>query len=285
MTKSIDTLVEDIYALFTNDEEITIEKKHLDAFAEAVVASVASAISEVRKEREPNLRLSLVGQKDRKIWYEMTGAKKEPLAAPTLIKFLYGHILEELLILFTKVAGHEIKEEQAELYVNGVKGHKDATVDGVLIDFKSASSFSFKKFRDGDILTDDPFGYIAQLSSYSEADKNPNAGFVVIDKSSGELCYCPIDEMDMINPVSRIDDIREFLKSETPPDKCYSAVADGASGNFKLAFGCVFCDFKYTCWQDSNDGKGLRTFMYSNGPKHLVEVGKTPNVPEVTNAT
>ena len=284
MTKSIETLVDDIYALFTNDEEITIEKKHLDAFAEAVVASVASAISEVRKEREPNLRLSLVGQKDRKIWYEMKGAKKEPLPAPTLIKFLYGHILEELLILFTKVAGHEIKEEQAELHVNGVKGHKDATVDGVLVDFKSASSFSFKKFKDGSILTDDPFGYIAQLSSYSEADNNPNAGFVVIDKTTGELCYCPIDDMDMINPVTRIDDIRKFLESDEPPEKCYSSVADGAGGNFKLAFGCNYCDYKFTCWKDANDGKGIRTFMYSNGPKHLVKVGKVPNVPEITDA-
>jgi len=283
MTKTIETLVDDIYALFTNDEEITIEKKHLDAFAEAVVASVASAISEVRKEREPNLRLSLVGHKDRKIWYEMKGAKKEPLPAPTLIKFLYGHILEELLILFTKVAGHDIKEEQAELHVNGVKGHKDATIDGVLVDFKSASSYSFKKFKDGSILTDDPFGYIAQLSSYSEADKNPNAGFVVIDKTSGELCYCPIDDMDMINPVTRIDDIREFLKSDEPPEKCYSSVADGANGNFKLALGCNYCDYKHTCWKDANDGKGIRTFMYSNGPKHLVKVGKVPNVPEITN--
>ena len=121
------------------------------------------------------------------------------------------------------------------------------------------------------------------MSSYSEADNNPNAGFVVIDKTSGELCYCPVDEIDMINPVSRIDDIREFLKSDKPPEKCYSPVADGASGNFKLAIGCVFCDYKHTCWQDANDGTGIRTFMYSNGPKHLVKVGKTPNVPEVTN--
>ena len=51
MTKTIETLVDDIYALFTNDEEITIEKKHLHAFAEAVVASVASAISEVKRKR------------------------------------------------------------------------------------------------------------------------------------------------------------------------------------------------------------------------------------------
>jgi len=56
MAKSIDTLVEDIYSLFTNDEEIKIDKKHLDAFAEAVASSVASAISEVRKPREPSLR-------------------------------------------------------------------------------------------------------------------------------------------------------------------------------------------------------------------------------------
>ncbi len=282
MVKSIETLVEDIYSLFNNVEEIQIDQKHIDAFSDGVTRSVVSALSEVRKEREPNLRLSLVGHPDRKIWYEMKGVKKEPLSSPTLIKFLYGHIIEELLILFTKVAGHEIKEEQAELHVNGVKGHKDATVDNVLIDFKSASSYSFKKFKDGSILTDDPFGYIAQLSSYAEADSASKAGFIVIDKSSGELCYCPLDEMDMINPVSRIDNIREFLKSDTPPKKCYDPVADGASGNYKLSVGCNFCDYKHTCWSDANNGQGIRTFMYSNGPKNLVEVARTPNVPEVT---
>jgi hypothetical protein len=121
------------------------------------------------------------------------------------------------------------------------------------------------------------------LSSYSEADNNLNAGFVVIDKTTGELCYCPVDDMDMINPVTRIDDIRKFLESDEPPEKCYSSVADGAGGNFKLALGCNYCDYKFTCWKDANDGKGIRTFMYSNGPKHLVKVGKTPNVPEITN--
>lgn len=89
--------------------------------------------------------------------------------------------------------------------------------------------------------------------------------------------------MDMINPVSRIDNIREFLKSDTPPKKCYDPVADGASGNYKLSVGCNFCDYKHTCWSDANNGQGIRTFMYSNGPKNLVEVARTPNVPEVTN--
>jgi len=283
MAKSIDTLVEDIYSLFTNEEEITIKEEDLEAFAEAVVSSVASAISEVRKPREPSLRLSLIGHKDRKIWYEMNGAEKTALSAPTLIKFLYGDILEQLLILFCKVAGHEIKEEQAELSSNGVRGHKDATVDGVLVDFKSASPYSFKKFKEGSILTDDPFGYIAQISAYSDADNNPNVGFVAIDKSSGEICYCPIDDMDLINSEKRINDIRNFLQKETPPEKCYDPVPDGASGNLKLHIGCSFCDYKHTCWADANGGVGIRTFQYSNGPKDLVRVAKVPNVPEVTN--
>ena len=283
MAKSIDTLVEDIYSLFTNDEEIKIDKKHLDAFAEAVASSVASAISEVRKPREPSLRLSLIGHKDRKIWYEMNGAEKQQLSAPTLIKFLYGDILEQLLILFTKVAGHDIVEEQAELTSNGVRGHKDATIDGVLVDFKSASPYSFKKFKEGTILNDDPFGYIAQISAYSDADNNPNVGFVAIDKSSGEICYCPIDDMDLINSGNRIDEIRSFLEKDTPPEKCYDSVPDGSSGNHKLHIGCAFCDYKFTCWSDANDGAGIRTFQYSNGPKHLVKVGKVPNVPEITN--
>jgi len=59
-------------------------------------------------------------------------------------------------------------------------------------------------------------------------------------------------------------------------------IADGSSGNMRLAVGCSFCDYKYDCWKDANGGKGIRTFNYSNGPKHLVQVGKEPNVPEVT---
>ena len=284
MAKSIDTLVEDIYGLFTNKEEIKIKKEDLDAFAEAVVSSVASSISEVRKPREPSLRLSLIGHKDRKIWYEMNGAEKTALSAPTLIKFLYGDILEQLLILFCKVAGHEVKEEQAELTSNGVRGHKDATVDGVLVDFKSASPFSFKKFKDKTILNDDPFGYIAQISAYSDADNNTDVGFVAIEKVSGEICFCPIDDMELINSASRINDIREFIKNDKPPKKCYDPVPDGSSGNLKLHIGCNFCDYKHTCWSDANEGEGIRTFHYSYGPKNLVKVVRVPNVPEITNA-
>jgi len=36
------------------------------------------------------------------------------------------------------------------------------------------------------------------------------------------------------------------------------------------------------CWSDANQGKGIRTFKYSNGTRELVQVVKTPDVEEVT---
>jgi hypothetical protein len=64
------------------------------------------------------------------------------------------------------------------------------------------------------------------------------------------------------------------------PPKCYDDVPDGKSGNMCLPTGCVFCEHKFTCWSDSNNGHGLRTFLYKNGKKHLTQVYRTPNVEE-----
>ena len=39
--------------------------------------------------------------------------------------------------------------EQAEAEVQGIKGSMDCKIDGVVTDVKSASTFGFKKFKDG----------------------------------------------------------------------------------------------------------------------------------------
>ena len=46
----------------------------------------------------------------------------------------------------------------------------DCKIDGIVTDVKSASSFGFKKFKDGQLgLVDDPFGYIDQIKAYAHA--------------------------------------------------------------------------------------------------------------------
>ena len=85
----------------------------------------------------------------------------------------------------------------------------------------------------------------------------------------------------MINAKKRIQKIKRVVGSDTPPDKCYPAVPDGKSGNYKLDTACMYCSYKFDCWSDANDGKGLRVFNYSTGKRYFTKIEKEPNVDEV----
>ena len=65
--------------------------------------------------------------------------------------------------------------------------------------------------------------------------------------------------------------LKELWIQNTPPDRCYSDVPDGISGNRKLAIGCFYCSHKRTCWSDANEGKGLRAFNYAKGLRYLTQ--------------
>ena len=278
--KTIDTLVEDIYSLFTSNEPTKISANVLQEFAKDVTDAVVNALTEERKPRN-NLRLSMIGQPARKVWYSIRSTEQEELAGSDYIKFLYGDILEALLVFLSKVSGHKVSDQQKQVVLNDVVGHQDAVVDNVLVDFKSASSFSFKKFTEGMVFKDDPFGYVAQLSAYAQANNGKEAGWVVIDKTTGQIAYCPVHQMEMINASQKIDYLRNAIKDSEPPSRCYDDVPDGKSGNMQLATGCNYCAYKFDCWSDANNGKGLRAFQYANSVKYLTKVDREPNVPEL----
>lgn len=287
--KNIDTLIEDIYSLFDLTKKSKLNKKEIEKILDVFGKEMKGHLEEYLY-REPsgttNLRLSAIGKPDRQIWYDIKEKNKEKLfPAPTRIKFLYGHILETLLLTLSKLAGHTVTEEQKEVTVNGVVGHQDCRIDGMLIDVKSASTSSFKKFENGTLSENDPFGYIGQLSAYADSQGDEEAGFFVIDKQNGYLTLLKVHGMEMINAEDRVKYLKKIIKKDTPPDKCYSAIPDGASGNFKLPIGCVYCSHKIKCWSDSNQGNGLRAFRYAKGVRFLTQVQRIPEVPEVNNVS
>ena len=284
--KKIDTLVEDIYNLFEpeNDIEISEEEvdKHLDSFVKSIKETMKNILNEKHKGRR-NLRLSAIGKPARQLWYDKnTKETPEPLQPHTRIKFLYGHLLEDLLIVLSRIAGHEVTEQQKEVNVNGIKGHQDCMIDGVLVDCKSASGRSFEKFSQKKLYSDDPFGYIAQISAYAEGNGVDEAAFLVIDKQHGNICLTDVHSLEMINAKERIDYLKTALDKDNPPDRCYDSIPDGLSGNRKLAIGCLYCSHKRSCWSDANQGQGLRAFNYAKGLRYLTQVSKAPNVEEVT---
>ena len=286
--KTIDTLVQDIYNLL-GPEGNDLDQDKIDRQASIFAQHVARHVKDFLQEKpvyRKGLRLSGIGRPSRQLWYDSQYSDQSiPFSPSTRIKFLYGHILEELLILFSVLSGHEVTEAQKEVHVEGIKGHQDCKIDGVLVDCKSASLRGFDKFRDRTLDNDDPFGYIPQISAYAEGNDVDEAAFLVINKVTGEICLTPVHSMEMINAGDKIKHLKKVMEKDTPPDRCYADVPDGKSGNKKLAIGCIYCDHKKICWQDTNQGQGLRVFQYAYpaGNRYLTNVSKTPDVPEVLN--
>ena len=229
--------------------------------------------------------MSNLGKGARQLWYQKRYEPEEPLKGHTLLKFLVGHITESVLLFLASVSGHNVTARQDEVAIQGIKGHIDADIDGVTVDVKSASPYSFKKFANGSLAEDDAFGYIEQIAGYSKA-RNTDGAFLAMDKVSGHLAYLPFTKEELaatVNVEERIDYLKSAVESDVEPERCYPDEEDGASGNRVLGTNCSYCDHKRRCWADSNGGLGLRTFLYSNGPKFFTTVKREPKVFEKVN--
>ena len=105
-----------------------------------------------------------------------------------------------------------------------------------------------------------------------------------MDKQNGHLTYLLYDSADAQAPVydkisfdieEHIERVKKLVEQPEAPEVCHEVVPDGKSGNMKLAVGCSYCQYKQVCWP------GVRTFLYSSGPRYLTEVVNEPKVAEV----
>lgn len=274
MPKSIDTLVEDIYALFNSGDKF--DKELFEKFGDNLKDLMDYRF---HTERSNYLRLSNVGKPDRQLWLDINSeGLVEEMQGPTHIKFAYGDTIEQMILLFAKMAGHTVECEQENVEVGGVQGHIDCIIDGCLVDVKSASSPSFKKFETGSLLEpgNDPFGYVGQLSAYVKAKTPGKDGyFLAIDKQLGKitLLKVPAEVLEAYKVEDRVEYAKRMVASPEMPPKCYDDKPDGKSGNRILATGCSYCKHKFNCWD-------LRVFYYANGPRYFTKVVKEPRVSE-----
>lgn len=276
--KTLDTLISDVEKLIEGGHNC--DPGNVAALGQAIAETIAKRLKEAGDPpRKFKLSMSQIGKPDRQLWYEAHHqGNPEKLDASARIKFLFGDILEHVLLFLATEAGHTVEAEQKSVEIDGVRGRMDAIIDGEVVDTKSASSFAFTKFKDGSLPYKDDFGYMWQLAGYCHAEDRVPGAFFVIDKQLGHICLmrCPRDQLSLYNVPERIAEIKAVLALPEPPaEKCFDAVPDGKSGNMKLTAGCGYCKHKEECWP------GLRTFIYSTGPRFLTTVLKQPEVPEV----
>jgi hypothetical protein len=290
MTKTINTLVDDIHTVLREGVEVPDEV--VNSFATSMALMLKERLAP-RKERVGTLRMSAMGKPDRQLWYEVNEKPKAlPLEQNAYMKFLIGDITEEVLIMLTKLSGHTVTGEQDELMIEGIKGHRDLVIDGMTVDTKSASEFGFKKFEEGLKPEQDGFGYLAQINAYIEAAEDDplvtikdKGAFLVLQKVTGDIT---LDVHEKTKDMSTQYKRQIEMVAGDIPERCLEPVPDGytkynkdktktfmPNGNMKLPTFCGYCAFKHECHDN------IRTFQGKGYPKFFTKIVKEPKMMEV----
>jgi hypothetical protein len=203
-----------------------------------------------------------------------------PNEATLPVKFLLGDYVEEVALFLAGEAGHDVtdRQETVEIRVPGVSwyalGHTDATIDGHVIDVKSASDFAFNKYkREGMSLENDSFGYRFQIDGYATAKGTSNRGFLFVNKHDGELLLLDRSNEPLIDIETRIKDIgqtmSQYIDEGDGPDRLPLSDYKKTSEK-KLCTVCSYCQFKHHCW--SGPGVNLEGWVVSGRPQWFVNL-------------
>lgn len=176
--KDVKDIPKDVYSLFQGGGALqSLSQEHLDNMFSNLTDLLQRALVETEEEENPVIRFSKLGLGDRRIWFDHNKPKEgvEDFSGQQRLSFLFGNIIEELLLYLVKEAGYEVSDEQLELNCEGITGHIDAVIEGRVADAKSISPFVSSKFSSVENLAkDDAFGYISQLFSYSDFMEKKN---------------------------------------------------------------------------------------------------------------
>lgn len=259
---------EKIYELLGLNEDLPIPEEVFKEFADAVIYGLQRQIFTEREERS-TLRLSQIGKCLRQQYYSIMGYEAEPLNPRAKMTFLFGDIIEAVVVALAKASGVELVDQQREVNIDGVKGHIDGIVkdDGnlYLFECKSMSDASFKQLLNKG-LTDD-FGYLTQCNVYMHALGIGRAFLVAVNKNTGHITEVEIekDEKLIKNAIDNIKILRQYLAKEEMPERKYEPVDEvkfrKKTGRKILPFNCAYCGYKLHCWdnliQDFNNNKPI----------------------------
>ena len=104
---NIYNLVDDIYKVVSSKDVpdgVDLEAE-IDRFGENCKRLMTNLFTEERDGRK--LRMSNIGRNDRFLWNVVNNPDvQEEMTPNTYVKFMYGHLIEEMLLFLTRLSGH-----------------------------------------------------------------------------------------------------------------------------------------------------------------------------------
>lgn len=216
------------------------------------------------REDAPRLRMSNVGRLPCQLQQEMSGAERERMPYNHWLRMLVGDCVEILVRMVLEKSDATVSSDgdEVKLDVDGttIKGTSDIDIEGKVYDIKSASQYMFRNKWSGGfqaLYKADDFGYIGQLYGYADAQNKEPGGWVVVDKSSGEIMVVDIDATKEQEGLIRQGRkyIVDLIANDRPFQRCFEPEEETfhrkKTGGEILNKACSWCSFKRSCWPEA----------------------------------
>ena len=212
-------------------------------------------------------RMSNIGRPLCQLQMEKSGAEAEPMPYNFKMRNLFGDMIEAAAVAILKASGVKVDDTQKKVKYKfddktEIEGTYDIKIQNNIYDIKSASPWAFEnKFGDNGgfdaIQKEDSFGYVPQGYLYANAEKTDFAGWIAINKSTGEwaVTETPLaDQKHSSDAIKKAKDNMDALNSNAPFKRLFKDEEEffnrKATGNKILPLSCRFCSYKKPCWGD-----------------------------------
>ena len=266
LAEQIQNRLVDVLFRLSNERHEEVEIK--DDWIEKAVDDFRDALHRQLKPTEKRsfrLRMSNIGRPTCQLQMEASGAKGKDKQYNHILRMMLGDFSEIILMLLMKATDIPVTGEKAQVELNigehPVKGEDDVEIDKKVWDIKSASDWAFRnKWQKGfdALLEDDPFGYLGQMAGYSIGSSRKMGGWIVMNKSSGELACIDADQNKEIykDTISLMRKNVKAITKETPFKKGFEPHEEffnrKLTGRRILAKQCSMCDFRKSCWPNAS---------------------------------
>ena len=243
-----------------------------------------------------HIRMSNAGRPTCQLQMEAKNVKGDGQSYNVKMRNTFGDMVEALAVFILKSSGVNITGEQKPVSYKFNGGSIDGTYDvkikenqEKIWDIKSASPYSFEhKFGEKggfmELVKEDSFGYVPQGYLYSESEKVPFGGWIVINKSTGEWTVCEtplVDDEYKKEAIEKAHINYKTIKDDKPFKRCYTEIDETyrkkLTGNKVLGTVCSYCPYKVPCWgnnlqllpQQQSQGKNPKWVWYTevNNPR------------------
>ena len=248
----------------SNNEHVDIEDAWIDHAAEAFKAALKRQLSVDPDRDKFRVRMSNIGKPICQLKLDKAGTPKRRMPYNHVVRMLLGDATEAVMEVIVRAAGLPITggKDKVKLQLGEyiVEGEDDVEIDNKVYDYKSCSPFAFDhKWKGGmtSLNAEDSFGYIPQEIGYATAKGKEPGGWIVVNKSSGEVLVVEanVTQEQKEKILKNMEHTVKAVMEDEPFERCFEAEDEffrkKPTGNKKLPMVCTFCSFFNSCWPEA----------------------------------